>query len=150
MAFIRACVIVIGVAIALAAEQVVERLHEANMAQETRETARGELRVALTDLLNRRATQNCIDRRLDEVTRLLELSGQSRYKPPTWIGRPQYWTLNTSGWDAAAQGGRAALLDAPESKEAPGPDRDGDGDDKGAAAQSATPPGVGNAVDVKA
>jgi len=38
----------------------------------------------------------------------------------------------------------------PESKEAPGPDHDGDSDDKGAAVQSATPPGVGKTVDVKA
>lgn len=43
---------------------------------------------------------------------------------------------------------------APEAKEGPGPDHDGDGDNvsnvSASPARSATPPGVGNTVDVSA
>jgi hypothetical protein len=107
-------IIVLGVTIALTAEQFVAKLHEAHLARETRVTARTELQAALTDFLNRRATQLCIDRRLDKITSLLAASDQPGYLPPTWIGRPQFWTFNTAGWDAASQGGRAALLDNQE------------------------------------
>jgi hypothetical protein len=40
----------------------------------------------------------------------------------------------------------AAMTKAPESTEGPGPDHDGDSDDKGVA-KSATAPGVGSLVD---
>ena len=38
----------------------------------------------------------------------------------------------------------------PEAVEAPGPNHDGDGDDASSATRSATAPGVGKAVDMKA
>jgi hypothetical protein len=110
-------IVVLGICIALGAEQVVERFHEASLAQEARVTARGELRAALKNFINRRATQACIDHRMEEVGQLLSLSQKPGYKPPTWIGRPQTWSLVTSGWDAAAQGGRAALLSEAEQAE---------------------------------
>ena len=56
--------------------------------------------------------------------------------------------MNIAGSSAATIS--AVMPKPPESKEAPGPDHDGDGDDKGVAAQSATAPGVGKTIDVKA
>lgn len=103
-------IIVLGVTIALCAEAAVQAVHEAQLARQTRATARGELQRALGDFLNRRVTQACIDRRLDEVGWLLTASDQPNYEAPKWIGRPQYWNFNTSGWDASTQAGRAALL----------------------------------------
>ncbi len=103
-------IIVIGVGIALSAEQLLASLHNAQLAGQTRATARAELQAAFNDVLNRRATQSCIDRRLDEVAGLIAASNQPVYKPPSWIGRPQFWIINTSGWDAATQAARAALL----------------------------------------
>jgi len=44
----------------------------------------------------------------------------------------------------------AAMTKTPEAMEGPGPDHDGDGDDKGAAVKSATAPGVGGLVDTTA
>lgn len=38
----------------------------------------------------------------------------------------------------------------PEAVEGPGPDHDGDGDDKGGAVKAATAPGIGSKVDVNA
>ncbi|MDE3114939.1 MAG: hypothetical protein KGL26_04980 [Pseudomonadota bacterium] len=40
----------------------------------------------------------------------------------------------------------AAATKTPEATEGPGPDHDGDSDDKGAAVKSATAPGVGGLV----
>ena len=107
-------IIVLGVCIALSAEQAVQAVHESHLAREARATVRTELQTALGQFLNRRATQACIDRRLEEISRLLATADQPTYQAPTWIGRPQYWNFNTSGWDVAGEGGRAALLDGKE------------------------------------
>jgi hypothetical protein len=103
-------IIVLGVCIALSAEQVVERIHEGKVSREAVAMARGELRSNLQHFLRRRATQTCIDRRLDGVAGFLAASDQPGYMPPIWIGRPMVEILNTAGWDAASQSGRAALL----------------------------------------
>jgi hypothetical protein len=110
-------IIVIGVLIALGAEQTAAALHERSLAEETRATARAELSAALNDFVKRRATEACINRRLDEVTALLAAADKPGYAAPSWIGRPQLWGLVTSGWDAAASGGRVALLSAREQAE---------------------------------
>jgi hypothetical protein len=110
-------IIVLGVLIALGAEQAVSKVHERALADETRATAHAELAAGLHDYVNRRATEACIGRRLDEVSRLLLAADRPGYVPPHWIGRPQEWSLVTSGWDAAAQGGRAALLGEKEQAE---------------------------------
>ncbi len=103
-------IIVVGVLTALGAEQVVAKARDAQLAQETRATARAELKGTFAAFANRRATQTCIDRRLDEVARLLAASERPDYRPPTWIGRPQEAVYSSASWDAAAQGGRVALL----------------------------------------
>jgi hypothetical protein len=110
-------IIVLGVCIALGAEQLVAMLHNAQLARETRATARAELQSDLQNFLNRRVNQPCIDRRLDEIAKLIATSDRPGYRPPSWIGRPQVEILNTSGWDAAAQAGRAALLGDKEQAE---------------------------------
>lgn len=51
---------------------------------------------------------------------------------------------------AGAQPVQSVMPKVPESVEGPGPDHDGDADDKGVTTQSLTAPGVGNAVDTKA
>ena len=107
-------IIVLGVTIALSAEAAVQAVHEAQLARETRATAREELQTDLQRSLTRRVNQSCIDRRLDEVARIIAASDQPGYHPPNWIGRPQVQILNSSGWDAAAQAGRVALLDNKE------------------------------------
>jgi hypothetical protein len=48
------------------------------------------------------------------------------------------------------QPAHAIMPKVPESVEGPGPDHDGDADDKSVAANSPTAPGVGKAVDTKA
>jgi hypothetical protein len=110
-------VVVLGICIALGAEQVVERVHEAGLAHEAGAMARSELRANLRNILRRSATEACIDRRLDEVAGFLAASDRPGYRPPRWIGRPMVEILNSAGWDAASQSGRAALLDESEQAE---------------------------------
>ena len=107
-------IIVLGVLIALSAEQLIQSAHEARLRRETRDAARSELTAALQNFVNRRLLEPCIDRRLDEVTQLLSASEKPGYRPPTWIGRPQMWDFAEPAWDAAAAGGRVSLLSLQE------------------------------------
>jgi hypothetical protein len=53
--------------------------------------------------------------RVSEVERLLDGAvTQAKLHDPVWIGRPQYWTLQTSPWDAESHAGHAALIDRRE------------------------------------
>jgi hypothetical protein len=103
-------IVVLGVGVALAAQQALEKLHETQLAREAAAVARSELRTNLQNMLRRRPTQACIERRLEEVAKLLAASNQPGYKPPSWIGRPMVEVLISAGWDAASQSGRTALL----------------------------------------
>ena len=107
-------IIVLGVSIALAAEQAVEKAHERQVKRETIQAAKNELATALSEFINRRLLEPCIERRFNEVSALLTSSQKPGYRPPTWIGRPQYWPFDSSAWDAAGAGGRVALLSEQE------------------------------------
>ncbi len=103
--------IVIGVLIALGAEQSVEWVHRQSEIGEAREAIRHELALNLAYLRSRDATRGCIERRLGEVQAILDgarLDGA--FRRPGWVGRPQFWSIETLRWDAASQSGRAALL----------------------------------------
>lgn len=104
-------IIVLGVLIALGAEQVVQELHERTIANEAREEIRGELARNLAYLRTRAATQACLQRRFSELQAIIDnVKPDGTFPRPGWVGRPQFWSLETVRWDAAAQGGRAALL----------------------------------------
>jgi type II secretory pathway pseudopilin PulG len=108
-------IIVLGVLLALGAEQVVGSVHRAEQAHDAREAVRRELEFNLARLSSRADIQSCVDRRLAEVQALLdgaEASGTIR--TPGWIGRPQFWTLQTARWDASSRAGEAALLSRDE------------------------------------
>jgi len=108
-------IIVVGVLIALGAEQLVELVHQRNEAAEANDIIRGELAFNLGRLQSRSQIRSCIDARLLEIERLLDRAGaQSKLEQPIWIGRPQYWTLQTSRWEAESQAGHAALIDRRE------------------------------------
>lgn len=105
-------IIVLGVFIALAAGQLVELVHQRNEAAEADDIIRGELAYNLGRLQSRLQIRSCIDARISQVEGLLdEAATQPRLHHPIWIGRPQYWTLQSSRWDAESQAGHAALID---------------------------------------
>ena len=108
-------IVVVGVLTALAAEQVAEKLHERTVAADARAAIRGELALNLAYLRSRAATQGCLDKRLSEIQTILDhVHPDGSYERPSWVGRPQFWSLETVRWDAAAQAGRAALIPAAE------------------------------------
>lgn len=104
-------VIVLGVLIALGAEQLVQAMHERSIANEAREDVRRELARDLAYLSTREATEPCLKRRFLELQTIIgNAKPDGTFPRPRWVGRPQFWSLETVRWDAAAQGRRAALL----------------------------------------
>lgn len=104
-------IIVLGVLIALAAEQVVETMHERTLRADAREAIGGEISRNLDIFRRRGAVQDCIDRRLNEVEQLLTTTPLGQALPrPLWIGRPQVWAVHEERLAAATSGARTALL----------------------------------------
>ena len=106
-------IIVIGVLIALGAQQVVQNLQQRSDASDASLAVRGELEVNMARLASRAAQKHCVEQRLEEIQALLDKAANNpSIATPGWVGRPQYWSMQTVRWDAIAQSGRAALLPA--------------------------------------
>jgi hypothetical protein len=106
-------IIVIGVLIALGAQQIVQDFQQRSDASEARLAVRGELEVNMSRLASRAAQKHCVEQRMEEIQALLDKAANNpSIATPGWIGRPQYWSMQTVRWDAIAQSGRAALLPA--------------------------------------
>jgi type II secretory pathway pseudopilin PulG len=104
-------IIVLGVLIALSAEQIVQSIHERNMAAEARENVRDEAALNLDALRDRIDVQNCIERRLDEISRILDAAGDGPLQTQTsWIGMPPTWPFFHARWEAATASGRNSLF----------------------------------------
>jgi hypothetical protein len=108
-------IIVIGVLIALGAEQLVEQVHQRQEAAQANDIIRGELAFNLGRLQSRLQIRSCVDARISQIERLLDTATtQPKLQGPIWIGRPQYWTLQAFRWEAESQAGHAALIDRRE------------------------------------
>lgn len=103
-------IIVLGVLIALGAEQAVQWLHDRHDRREARENIRAELAADLADLRNRNAIEPCILRRMDELGDKIGASQKPGYVPPSWVGRPQIYQMVSARWTAVTSAGRATLL----------------------------------------
>jgi hypothetical protein len=98
-------IIVLGVLIALGAEQAVETLHWSNEVADARRALDQEVAYNIGAISKRRQEGPCIDRRLQEVRALLTGSTQSTAtgpRPP--LGQPQLWRPRTNAWQAAMAG----------------------------------------------
>jgi hypothetical protein len=105
-------IIVLGVLIALAAEQLVERAHRQQEGVQAERVIRNEIGLNLGRLQSRQGIYSCVRARLQEIQKLLDgTTSNAVFATPSWIGRPQYWTFLNSRWDAESQAGRAALID---------------------------------------
>jgi hypothetical protein len=106
-------IIVIGVLIALGAEQLVQKAHRHQEGTQAERVIRSELGLNLGRLESRRGIYGCVSARIGEIQTLLDRTNAgANFATPRWIGRPQYWTFLNSRWDAESQAGRAALIDA--------------------------------------
>jgi hypothetical protein len=106
-------IIVLGVLIALGAQQLAQNVQQRSEAIEASRAVRGELEANMARLASRAAQKHCVENRIEEIQALVDkAAGNPSITTPGWIGRPQYWSMQTARWDAIAQGGRAALLPA--------------------------------------
>jgi hypothetical protein len=104
-------IIVLGVLIALGAEQVVQTAHERGQARDAESEVRGELAHNIAMLKSRWAVRACVKNRINELQKLIgSASGDGTISTPNWVGRPQFWTMQMARWEATSQSGRAALL----------------------------------------
>ena len=107
--------IVVGVLIALAAEQTVQTMHERRAATEAREAVYNEIRQNLSYMNGRMVTQECVEKRLDEIGALIARAGDGAMSPrPTWVGQPSVWFMAAQRWQAATGSGRASLFNGEE------------------------------------
>jgi hypothetical protein len=108
-------IIVIGVLIALGAEQVVEALHNRSVAEETRRAIKSEFNDDLAALAVRASIEPCIDRRLDELRDLFaEWERTGRFTRPQWVAQTPAVDIKLTRYDAAQAAGRLALLPSEE------------------------------------
>ncbi|HEY2753572.1 hypothetical protein [Phenylobacterium sp.] len=107
--------IVIGVLIALGAEQVAVSLRDRHAAAEARAAVYTEIRLNLSYMQGRMATQACIERQLDEIGALLVKAGEGPLTArPSWIGQPSSWLIAAQRWQAATGSRRVSLLEGVE------------------------------------
>jgi hypothetical protein len=90
-------IIVIGVLIALGAEQVVETLHWRESVSQTRQAMRSELGIDRKRLEVNLAQDSCMNARLDAILRWASTAPASARI--TNADRPMLWNYHTSTWD---------------------------------------------------
>lgn len=111
-------IIVVGVLIALAAEQLAETVRDRQKAAEARAEIRAEIAQDLGLMAVRLRTDDCVKKRLDEIGVVLNARAEGHPPAmPIWIGRPQTFVLPTTRLDAAVSGGRVSLLPQDEQAE---------------------------------
>ena len=94
-------VVVIGVCIALAAEQTLEWLHWRSQVAEAREIIATELAYSVEGAIIRIRAQPCMERRYDELARILDMAAKSGSLPPVGdIGLPPRNAWRSGAWDS--------------------------------------------------
>ena len=94
-------VVVLGVCIALAAEQTLEWLHWRSQVVEAREIIATELAYSVEGAIIRIRAQPCMERRYDELARILDTATKSGSLPPVGdIGLPPRNAWRSGAWDS--------------------------------------------------
>jgi hypothetical protein len=102
-------IIVIGVLIALGAEQVVEAMHWRGQVTEAERAMSFELGDSIGQSIERQRLNPCIERRLDEIGQVLDGADKTGRLPPLGaIGAAPYRTWIRGSWDSTRQGQTAS------------------------------------------
>ncbi len=110
-------VIVLGILIALALEQLIESIHEKRIAAEARESVRAEARENLIWIELREKRETCIRHRLTELDDLLQLARAGAATPLVhYLGILPHGKITSLRWEANAQAGRASLFTGEEQR----------------------------------
>ena len=104
-------IVTLGVVIALAAQQIVESLHDRSTAAQTREEVADELNSNLMSLALRQSAEPCINQRLGELRAIVsQWEKTGSFKKPKWVSQTPVIEIELSRYDAAQSAGRLALL----------------------------------------
>ena len=107
-------VIVIGVLIALAADQIVERMSWKKHVREAKEDLHGELEVDLFNAQERVRLAPCIDRRLDQLEQIIDHPPATPWKLLPGHGVTPLRIWSTSAWDSAVAADTVAHMNGRE------------------------------------
>jgi hypothetical protein len=108
-------IVTLGVLIALAAQQIVEALHDRGTAAETRADVTDELNSDLMSMVLRQSAQPCIDRRLDQLRGIVsQWERTGSFEAPKWVSQAPVIEVELSRYDAGLSAGRLALLSGDE------------------------------------
>ena len=108
-------IIVIGVLLALGAQQFVSTLNDRRTAAETRAEVTDELNSDLMSIALRQSAEPCIDRRLSELrTIVAEWTRTGSFETPAWVAQAPVIEIELSRYDAALSAGRLAMLSGEE------------------------------------
>ena len=108
-------VVVLGVLLALGAQEIAETIDDRSEAAATRESLANEIEESLAVLELRKAAQPCIDRRLTELRAIVNDWGRTgSFKTPRWVSQATWFAFDTARFEAAQSAGRLALLPSEE------------------------------------
>lgn len=101
----------VGVLIALGAEQAVETIHERADASDAESKIDAEVVTDITRINQRAMAYPCAENRLNQIDHIIDSAGpDGKIRPPSWVGRPPRYAVETTRWDAASQSGRISRL----------------------------------------
>ena len=110
-------IIVVGVLIALAFEQVVQSIHDRSVADQAREAIRAEVRENLWWLEFRDSYEPCIDGTLAQLGAVLaRVRGGQPTPLITNVRLPVYAKITSLRWNANAEAGRTSLFSGNEQR----------------------------------
>jgi len=108
-------IIVLGVATALAGEQIAEKLHDRAKAAEARASIRAEVAQNLGYMERRDASESCTAKRLDEVGGLIAvLAAGNLPQDALYIGTAELGEMDDGRYKSATQSGAVSLFDDKE------------------------------------
>jgi hypothetical protein len=102
-------IIVLGVLIALGAEQLVEALHDRYIAADTRRDVREEAAIDLEFYRARLQESPCVHARLGQLGSMLE-KGSIPAGAASWIGRPDDYPIFAERWHAVTSSARTSMF----------------------------------------
>lgn len=102
-------IIVLGVLIALGAEQAIEGIHDRIVTAQSRRDVREEVATDLGFYGQRLQESPCIESKLDELSKIVE-RGTVQQDTVRWIGRPADLATFTERWRAVTSSARTALF----------------------------------------
>lgn len=108
-------IVTLGVLIALAAQQLVEVMHDRSVAAQTRAEMTDEINSDLMSIALRQSAEPCIDRRLYELRAIVtQWEKTGSFETPKWVSQSPVIEIELSRYDAALSAGRLALLSGEE------------------------------------